>query len=39
MRFAVEDLRPGMTATDVRHRYVLGVAQGGDGESPLPGLL
>jgi Xaa-Pro dipeptidase len=27
MRFAVEDLRPGMTATDVRHRYVLGVAQ------------
>ena len=27
VRFAVEDLRPGMTATDVRHRYVLGVAQ------------
>ncbi len=27
MRFAVEDLRSGMTATDVRHRYVLGVAQ------------
>jgi Xaa-Pro dipeptidase len=27
MRFAVEDLRPGMTATDVRHRYVMGVAQ------------
>lgn len=27
MRFAVEDLRPGMTATDLRHRYVMGVAQ------------
>jgi Xaa-Pro aminopeptidase len=27
MRFAVEDLRPGLTATDVRHRYVMGVAQ------------
>ncbi len=27
MRFAVEDLRPGMTATDVRHRYVMGVAR------------
>ena len=27
MRFAVENLRPGMTATDVRHRYVAGVAQ------------
>lgn len=27
MRFAVEDLRQGMTATDVRHRYVMGVAR------------
>lgn len=27
MRFAVEELRPGMTATDVRQRYVMGVAQ------------
>ena len=27
MRFAVEGLRPGMTATNVRHRYVMGVAQ------------
>ena len=27
MRFAIEDLRPGMTATDVRHRYVMGVAR------------
>src|SRR5215211_2847999 len=27
MRFAVEKLRPGMTATGVRHRYVMGVAQ------------
>jgi Xaa-Pro aminopeptidase len=27
MRFAVEDLQPGMTATDVRHRYVMGVAR------------
>jgi Xaa-Pro dipeptidase len=27
MRFAVEELRPGMTATDVRHRYVMGVAR------------
>jgi Xaa-Pro aminopeptidase len=27
MRFAVEDLRPGITATDVRHRYVMGVAR------------
>jgi Xaa-Pro dipeptidase len=27
MRFAVEELRPGMTATDVRHRYLMGVAR------------
>jgi Xaa-Pro dipeptidase len=27
MRFVVENLRPGMSATDVRHRYVTGVAQ------------
>ncbi len=27
MTFAVEELGPGMTATDVRHRYVMGVAQ------------
>ncbi len=27
MRFAVEGLRLGMTATDVRHRYVMGVAR------------
>lgn len=27
MRYAVEGLRPGMTAADVRHRYVVGVAQ------------
>lgn len=27
MRFAVEDLRPGVTAADVRQRYVAGVAQ------------
>ncbi len=27
MRFAVEELQPGMTATDVRHRYVMGVAR------------
>ncbi len=27
MRFAVEELRPGMTATHVRHRYVMGVAR------------
>jgi Xaa-Pro dipeptidase len=27
MRFAVENLEPGMTATDVRHRYVMGVAR------------
>jgi Xaa-Pro dipeptidase len=27
MRHAVEDLRPGMTATDVRHRYVAGIAR------------
>jgi Xaa-Pro aminopeptidase len=27
IRFAVEGLRPGMTATDVRHRYVMGVAR------------
>lgn len=27
MRFAVEDLRLGLTATDVRHRYVMGVAR------------
>ena len=27
MRFAIEDLRPGMTAADVRQRYVAGVAQ------------
>ncbi len=27
MRFAVEDLRPGMTASDVRQRYVAGVAR------------
>ena len=27
MRFVVENLEPGMNATDVRHRYVMGVAQ------------
>lgn len=27
MRFAVENLRPGMSATDVRHRYITGVTQ------------
>ena len=27
MRFAVENLRPGMSATDVRQRYVMGVAR------------
>lgn len=27
MRFAVEELRPGMRATDVRHRYLMGVAR------------
>ena len=32
MRFAVEGLRPGMTATDVRHRYVMGVAQAAAGD-------
>jgi len=33
MRFAVEDLRPGMTATEVRHRYVMGVAQAAMGDA------
>jgi Xaa-Pro dipeptidase len=33
MRFAVEDLRPGMTATEVRHRYVIGVAQAAMGDA------
>lgn len=33
MRFAVEDLRPGLTATDVRHRYVMGVAQAAMGDA------
>jgi Xaa-Pro aminopeptidase len=33
MRFAVEGLRPGMTATDVRHRYVMGVAQAAMGDA------
>lgn len=33
MRFAVENLRPGMTATDVRHRYVMGVAQAAMGDA------
>jgi Xaa-Pro aminopeptidase len=32
MRFAVEDLRPGMTAADVRQRYVAGVARAAMGE-------
>jgi len=32
MRFAVEKLRPGMTATGVRHRYVMGVAQAAMGD-------
>jgi len=32
MRFAVEELRPGMTATGVRHRYVMGVAQAAMGD-------
>ena len=27
MRFVVESLEPGMSATDVRHRYVMGVAR------------
>jgi Xaa-Pro dipeptidase len=27
MRFVVENLEPGMNATDVRHRYVMGVAR------------
>jgi Xaa-Pro dipeptidase len=27
MRFVVENLEPGMSATDVRHRYVMGVAR------------
>ena len=27
MRFVVENIRPGMTVTDVRHRYVMGVAR------------
>ncbi len=27
MRFAVEELKPGMSATDVRHRYLAGVVQ------------
>jgi Xaa-Pro dipeptidase len=27
IRFVVENLRPGMSATDVRHRYVMGVAR------------
>jgi len=27
IRFAIENARPGMTATEVRHRYVMGVAQ------------
>jgi Xaa-Pro dipeptidase len=27
IRFVVENAQPGMTATDVRHRYVMGVAQ------------
>jgi Xaa-Pro dipeptidase len=27
MRFAVEELRPGMRATDVRHRYLMGVVK------------
>jgi Xaa-Pro aminopeptidase len=33
MRFAVEDLRPGTTATEVRHRYVMGVAQAAMGDA------
>jgi Xaa-Pro dipeptidase len=32
MRFAIESARPGMTATDVRHRYIMGVAQAAMGE-------
>ena len=32
MRFVVENLEPGMNATDVRHRYVMGVARAADGD-------
>jgi Xaa-Pro dipeptidase len=33
MRFAIENARPGMTATDVRHRYAMGVAQAAMGDA------
>ncbi len=32
MRFAVESLRPGMRATDVRHNYMIGVARAAVGD-------
>jgi Xaa-Pro dipeptidase len=37
IRFAIENARPGMTATEVRHRYVMGVAQAAMGDSRYQG--